>query len=366
MKMKKVLLSMTLLIFMICLHGSISSAAETNEMERLDYWDITKEYTVTKQDVTYHAYLSKDKEKSWIFKADVAKDKKNISVVIPEKIENAPVAMLGFISDFYDIYVPKLGLPGWDKENVEGWEAYITFFGEIIEPWHGEESQIANVKEIVVPDTVISIRRAAFAYVSSLEYIRLSKQIRELDEFVLAGCTKLKKIDFPASVRILAPTVFRGCKKLSGLSHESKVLVNDTITYDGKIVINQTEKTLIQVMPDAKKITIPAEVKWIEPTAFKNCSLQTVKVAKKSKSFAVHKRCLYRKKEGQLVLVFGKGSTVTLSKKIKEIGEDVATAKYKIKKLIIPKKMKRYDNWKKPYVTNNKKVKIYYCGKRIR
>lgn len=57
MKMKKVLLSMTLLIFMICLHGSISSAAETNEMERLDYWDITKEYTVTKQDVTYHAYL---------------------------------------------------------------------------------------------------------------------------------------------------------------------------------------------------------------------------------------------------------------------------------------------------------------------
>lgn len=148
--------------------------------------------------------------------------------------------------------------------------------------------------------------------------------------------------------------------------HESQNLANDTLTFSGNMVINQTEKTLIQVMPDAKKITIPAEVKWIEPTAFKNCSLKTVKVAKKNKSFAVHKRCLYRKKEGQLVLVFGKGSTVTLSKKIKEIGEDVATAKYKIKKLIIPKKMERYDNWKKPYVTNNKKVKIYYCGKLIR
>ncbi len=59
--------------------------------QNLDYWDITKEYMMTNQNVTYHVYLSKDKKESWIFKADVAKDKKNVNVVIPDKIENAPV-----------------------------------------------------------------------------------------------------------------------------------------------------------------------------------------------------------------------------------------------------------------------------------
>ena len=160
--------------------------------------------------------------------------------------------------------------------------------------------------------------------------------------------------------------MFLYCDGLKGLMQESKGLANDTLSFSGNMVINETEKTLIQVMPEAKKITIPARVKWIEPAALKNSSLKTVKVAKKNKSFTVHKRCLFRKKEKELVFVFGKGSTLTLSKKVREIGQDVATAKYKIKKLVIPQKIKRIDKWKKPYITNNKKVKIYYCGKRIR
>ena len=131
------------------------------------------------------------------------------------------------------------------------------------------------------------------------------------------------------------------------------------------MVIDLTEKDLIQVMPDAKKITIPKSVKWIEPAAFKNTSIKTLKVSKKNKYFAVHKRCLYRKAEKELVYVFGKGSTLTLSKKIKEISEDVVVTKAKLKKLIISHKVKRYNNWKKPFVKNNKKIKIYYRGKKI-
>ena len=37
---------------------------------------------------------------------------------------------------------------------------------------------------------------------------------------------------------------------LPGLAHETKYLKNDTLTFSGNMVINQTEKTLIQVMPD--------------------------------------------------------------------------------------------------------------------
>ena len=361
---KNIIVSMTMIILTLCLQGTISSAVEGKQ--NLDYWDITKEYMMTNQNVTYHAYLSKDKKESWIFKADVAKDKKNVNVVIPDKIENAPVVMLGFISEFYNIYVPKLKIPGWDDKNMEEWEGYITFFGDIIEPWHGVTPQKVNVNKIIMPDSVETIGKAAFSYVSSLKYVYLSKQIKEINEFVFVGCKNLEKIDFPISVQILGTKVFQGCKKLAGLNHETKNLKNDTLTFSGNMVINQTEKTLIQVMPDTKKITIPKSVKWIEPAAFKNTSIKTLKVSKKNKYFAVHKRCLYRKAEKELVYVFGKGSKLILSKKIKQISEDVVVTKTKLKKLIISHKVKRYNNWKKPFVKNNKKIKIYYRGKRVK
>lgn len=138
-----------------------------------------------------------------------------------------------------------------------------------------------------------------------------------------------------------------------------------TIISKGDLLINQSEKTLIQVMPTATQVTIPASVKEIEPSAFTNSSLKKVKVEKENKYFAVHKRCLYKKKTGKLILAFGKKSTLTLSGKVKKIGKSSMVTKYKIKKLVIPKKTKRVDKWEKPYITNNKKVRIYYCGKRI-
>ena len=363
MKMKKILVSMFLLFFALCLKANVSNAAETDALNR---WDLTKEYTVEQNSIRYHAYLSKDKKESWIFTADLLDKKKMLDIIIPQKIENAPVVMLGFISEFYNIYVPKLKIPGWDDKNMEEWEGYITFFGDIIEPWHGVTPQKVNVNKIIMPDSVETIGKAAFSYVSSLKYVYLSKQIKEINEFVFVGCKNLEKIDFPISVQILGTKVFQGCKKLAGLNHETKNLKNDTLTFSGNMVINQTEKTLIQVMPDAKKITIPNSVKWIEPAAFKNTSIKTLKVSKKNKYFAVHKRCLYRKAEKELVYVFGKGSTLTLSKKIKEISEDVVVTKAKLKKLIISHKVKRYNNWKKPFVKNNKKIKIYYRGKRVK
>ncbi len=46
MKMKKILVSMFLLFLALCLKSNVSNAAEMAAMERLDYWDVTKEYTV--------------------------------------------------------------------------------------------------------------------------------------------------------------------------------------------------------------------------------------------------------------------------------------------------------------------------------
>ena len=354
MKVKTILAPIFLLFLVLCLKSNVSTAAEVSTMERLDYWDITKEYTVAEQDVTYHAYLSKDKKESWIFKADLLNKEKMLDIIIPQKIENAPVVRLGYSADLYQ------GEEAAWPQNLFG----VTMF-DYCDADSRPTLEILNVKSVVMPDIIREMGSCTFGAMGNLKYIHLSDKLTSLKNGTFFGSKDIKKIDFPAKFKVEAANVFGYCDGLPGLAHETKYLKNDTLTFSGNMVINQTEKTLIQVMPDTKKITIPKSVKWIEPTALKNTSLKTVKVSKKNKYFAVHKRCLYRKAEKELVYVFGKGSTLTLSKKIKQISEDVVVTKAKLKKLIISHKVKRYNNWKKPFVKNNKKIKIYYRGKKI-
>ena len=154
--MKKFILSMTMLVLVLCLKTNISNAAEISAMERLDYWDVSKEYTITNQDATYHAYLSKDKKESWIFKADVAKDKKNVKVVIPDKIENAPVVIVGATSG-YDEILAKQNLGSVGIQGPDGsyyLDAEVTLWGDLLEPWHCPGPYIKNIKSITMPDTV--------------------------------------------------------------------------------------------------------------------------------------------------------------------------------------------------------------------
>ena len=195
---------------------------------------------------------------------------------------------------------------------------------------------------------------AAFAYTTSVETIHLSNQLVSLREYTFLECKNLKKIDTSAKVKVEAKEAFTGCSKLAGLAYITKHLDGDTLSFSNNMVIDLTEKDLVQVMPDAKKIIIPKNVKDIEATAFVNTNIKTLKVSKKNKYLATHKRCLYQKKSGELIYVFGKGSTLTLSKKIKKLSEDVVVTKAKLKKLIISHKVKRYNNWKKRFITVGK------------
>ncbi len=332
----------------------------TVEAETIDRWDLTKEYTLEEGGVKYHAYLTKDGKESWIYKAELLDRQKVLDVVFPKTMQGVPVTYLG---DQREVMFE------FHREETYLWDCYYTIFGDVIEPWHTEESplpEVVNVRSLVLPDTVRQIGGGAFACMANMRYVHLPKELAALPDYIFYGCYDLQKIDFPRQVKVDDLHTFEYCDSLAGLAQETRNLIGDILTYSDNMVINKTEKTLIQVMPQAKKITIPANVEWIEPTAFTNTSLTKIKVAKKNKDFAVAKRCLYDKRDKSLLLIFGKGSTVMLSKKIKRIGEDVMVGKYKIKKLILPKKIKRYDKWKKPYIRNNKKIKIYYRGKRIR
>lgn len=335
------------------------TAAQASSLER---WDITKEYTLEQDSVKYHAYLSKDEKESWIYKADLLDKQKSLDIIFPETIQGVPVTCVGMTDELLnetDEWATNMGV-------------YYNLFSAELEPHYDygkrPSSLIKNVHSVVLPDTITEIGPAAFACMSNLKHVHLPQKIQFLTSYMFYGCRDLQKIDFPSKTKVPAnSTALLFCDGLKGLMEEVEIRREGmTITREGDLLINQSEKTLIQVMPTATQITVPANIKEIVPSAFSNSSLKQVKVAKKNKYFAVHKRCLYRKKDGKLLLAFGKGSTLTLSGKVKKIDKSSIVTKYKIKKLVIPKKIKRVGKWNKPYIANNKKVKIYYCGKKIR
>lgn len=356
--MKGKLLGLSVLAFTVFLLFQ-GTTARASTLER---WDITKEYTLEQNSVRYYAYLTRDKKESWIYKAELLDKQKVLDITFPETMQGVPVTCVGITAELSNEI---------DAEKCD-WGVYYNLFYEELEPHYDYGKRpsplITNVRSIVLPDTVKEMGSAVFACMNNLQYIHLPKEITSLSNYMFYGCRDLQKIDFPSKIKVPAnSTALQFCDGLKGLMEEVEFRREGmTIISRGDLLINQSEKTLIQVMPTATQITIPSNVKGIEPSAFYNSSLRKVKVAKKNKYFAVNKRCLYNKKTGKLILVFGKGSTMTLSKKIKKIGKDVMVANYKIKKLVLPKAVKRKSGWKKPFISNNKKIKIFYRGKRIR
>lgn len=279
-----------------------------------------------------------------------------------------------------DRFVPvtALGVPeqkygGTDYMSKKA--VYFNLFGRMIEPGEDylapageppswwDNMQICTLR---LPNQVTKVEPATFAKMPELKKIYLPRDLGSLEKFTFFGCEKLEEIVFPDSIEINDPTVFMGCTKLKGLQKRTKSIKEPLpISYDDNLVMDFDKKTLIQVMPTAKQITIPAGIEEIEPSAFAGSSLTTVKVEKGNKTFAVNGRCLYNKKSGKLVLAFGRGNKLTLSKKIRKIDKDAMVSKYKVKKLVMPKKLKRAKGWKKPFIANNDKIKIYYCKKRI-
>lgn len=276
------------------------------------------------------------------------------------------------------IPVTVLGMPeqkasGMDYRSKNA--VYFNLFGRMIEPWEDYVAPAGDpltrdgmkVHTIYTPNSVRRFEPAVFARMTDLKTIYLPRCLGSLEKFAFLDCENLEEIVFPDSIQINDSTVFMGCKKLKGLEKRTKSIKEPlTISYENDLVMDFAQKTLIQVTPTAEQITIPAGVKEIEPLAFAGCHLKTVKVEKGNKTFAVHGRCLYNKKNGKLVLAFGKGSKLTLSKKIKRIDKDSMAAVYKLKKLVMPKKLKCTSGWKNSFVANNNNIKIYYRGKRIR
>lgn len=168
------------------------------------------------------------------------------SVVVPDEIDGIPVTKMSAMlnanyagnTDIVDIQFPDtlyfiasgiLDESTWYKNQPDG----LVYAGNVVYKYKGEMeadasislkeettgiagyafSHCKNMKELIMPDTVLAIGNGAFEYCSSLEKIQLSKEVRQMNAFIFRDCGMLKELYIPANVRSL-----NGCFRKSSLS----------------------------------------------------------------------------------------------------------------------------------------------------
>ena len=139
--------------------------------------------------IRYHAYLSKDKKESWIFTADLLDKKKMLDIIIPQKIENAPVVRLGYSADLYQ------GEEAAWPQNLFG----VTMF-DYCDADSRPTLEILNVKSVVMPDAIREMGSCTFGAMGNLKYIHLSDKLTSLKNGTFFGSKDIKKIDFSAKI----------------------------------------------------------------------------------------------------------------------------------------------------------------------
>lgn len=290
-------------------------------------WKWNKKGEMKYQDGVYtmYAYPHQDKKIAWVHRIEVAEKGTTQPLIIPETIKGRKVTHIG-----YDM-----------SDTDEDFDALITVFGEVIEPWHalgGSSPKIAKIPELVLPDSVIEIMNGAFSGMKSIQELKLPKSLEYICYGSFYSCKSLKKVIYPKECKEVFEEGLRGCRNLTEFvipSNNPYMKSKDGIIYNKQgtkvLRVAPTKKEVILepgvtsiakgafVYSKAQSLTIPAAMTSINTSRIQLKYLISIKVDPKNKVFAVDGDTLYERKTKKLVLAIVKNSRCKISDKVKVI-----------------------------------------------
>jgi hypothetical protein len=333
MEMKKTILFVLagILLFSLKGVGNTANAKCSTDAERAE-WDLTQEYEIQQENVTYYAHLSQDKEKAWIYLVNIDSEADNVTLDFPEKVEGVTVTRIGHSTDLYYESAE-------DKELLS--ENRYSISGKVIEPWHGLHDEVRNVTAIKIPDTVSKIDEGTFDGMMQVTEITLPAALDTLENYTFAGSKSLYKMVLGASLRKIESNAFSACSCLQKLKVNSQ---NKKFSAKNGCLLSADGKTLYWSASAMRKLDVPdsvetikisysdmcrpyvlklgKRVKKIDPTLFTWALIDTIKVNKANKTYAMSGNCLYKKKNGELIYYLYNTKDVVLSKKVKRVTEN--------------------------------------------
>ena len=139
---------------------------------------------------------------------------------------------------------------------------------------HGEEKDVSmiyeineymipkDIKKIVIPNYVVSIRDWTFENCSDLESVTIPNSITRIRNGVFFGCSKLKSVTILDSITSIDTYAFCECNKLTSMT------IPDSVTSIGDFAFENCESLI--------NVTIPNSVKNIESCVFRGCNLKSI------------------------------------------------------------------------------------------
>ena len=85
-----------------------------------------------------------------------------------------------------------------------------------------------SLKEVVLPDDILTIGSAAFGYCLGLTEISIPESVTRINYYAFTGCSNLTAITIPDSVTIIDDFAFDGCEKLTS------IVIPDSVTKVGE------------------------------------------------------------------------------------------------------------------------------------
>lgn len=327
-------------------------------------WDISKEVTVEKDGYTFHAYLSKDGKKSWIYQADPGSDR-NSTLSFPEEVQGAELTKLG-------------------KTPEE--DSFWDIFGNGVEPYHkadawgeGFDPDKKYIKKIFCPPAVKNVTAAAFCGFRNLEEIVLPQKLKKIPLFLLFYCKNLRKIVLPQNPDLTkAHAWLTKCNRIKEvelpegsnefcikkgmlLSKDKKTLyqvfvTGDTVTVPEGVTRIVTRGINASDITKIRSICLPSTLSRLDADAIQDKDdwvdlgrqIRSVTVARNNPVFAQAGNCLYERATETLAVFVGTKKSMTLPEEIRYISDSLIQVGGTIKKLIIPERFKGFKMTRQP------------------
>lgn len=175
-----------------------------------------------------------------------------VSIAIPSSLTSTSVNVFIGCSSLAAVHISDL--EAWCNISFGNMNSNPLVYG-----YHHLYLNGVEIKDLVIPNTVTTIKNFAFKGGSSFTSLTLHSSITSIGQYAFANCSGLQTLNLPNSVTSIGSNAFDGCRSLTSVT-----IPNNAVTFGSYVFANCTSLT---------SVTIPPNVMSISANMFSSCSL---------------------------------------------------------------------------------------------